>query len=159
MPKKKPRDDHSKTPESAPFNPAFRALEALKGKTSDEAGDDDPSVEASPSIPVENAPLVEEGPGSSAASPEGVVSRATKLVVRKEKKGRGGKTVTRVDGLTGDPSALAAVARALAKALGSGATLEEGSILVQGAQSPRVAEWLRARGARQVVIGDAPPKR
>lgn len=78
---------------------------------------------------------------------------AGKLVVAKSRKGRGGKTVTAVRGVVGSASELDALARELKKALGCGASVEDGEILVQGEQEARVAAWLEGRGARRVVIG------
>lgn len=81
------------------------------------------------------------------------LSRMGKLVVRRTRKGRGGRTVTLIEGLDDLPpaerEALAAAAR---KALGTGARLEELTVVVQGDVGPRLADWLRARGARQVVV-------
>ncbi len=80
------------------------------------------------------------------------LAKAGKLVVRRENKGRGGKTVTLVTGL---PEAhLEAFAKALKTAMGCGAVVEETSVLLQGDQTSRVMPWLTARGARQVVRGN-----
>jgi translation initiation factor 1 len=78
---------------------------------------------------------------------------ANKLVVAKSRKGRGGKTVTAIRGLTGTADQLEELARELKKALGVGASVEDGEVLVQGEQEKRVAAWLEAKGAKRVVIG------
>lgn len=89
-----------------------------------------------------------------AAKPAAVDRRfVNKLVVAKSRKGRGGKTVTAIRGITGTPDQLDAIARELKKALGVGASVEEGEVLVQGEQEQRVATWLEAQGAKRVVIG------
>lgn len=82
------------------------------------------------------------------------LSRAGKLVVRREKKGRGGKTVTVISGLTLSAAALDALARALRKGLGCGSTLENGAIVLQGETTGRARDWLVTHGAKQVVIGN-----
>lgn len=74
-----------------------------------------------------------------------------RLVVRREKKGRGGKTVTRVSGLEGG---LDELARELKRALGSGASVEDSDVLLQGDQCQRAADWLRQRFGRDVTIGN-----
>src|SRR5437762_10703019 len=57
---------------------------------------------------------------------------ATKIVLRRERKGHGGKTVTVVEGFRLPPSALEKIARELKRALGCGATLDGARIIVQG---------------------------
>src|SRR5262245_61740694 len=60
------------------------------------------------------------------------LSRAAKVVLRRERKGRGGKTATVVAGLGLRPRELDRVARELKRALGCGATVEDDAIVVQG---------------------------
>jgi translation initiation factor 1 len=75
-------------------------------------------------------------------------------VLRRERKGHGGKTVTVVEGFRLPPSALEKIARELKRALGCGATIDAGRIVVQGVVGARIEPWLLARGARKVVIGN-----
>lgn len=75
-----------------------------------------------------------------------------KLVVRRENKGRGGKTVTLIEGLP--EASLAALAKALKTALGCGATVEGANLALQGDQTARAIAFLTERGARQVVRGN-----
>jgi translation initiation factor 1 len=79
---------------------------------------------------------------------------ATKIVLRREKKGRGGKTATVVEGIKRPPSALERIARDLRQALGCGASVEGDTIVVQGDMAARIEPWLVARGAKKVVIGN-----
>jgi translation initiation factor 1 len=79
---------------------------------------------------------------------------ATKIVLRREKKGRGGKTATVVEGIKRPPSALERIARDLRKALGCGASVEGDTIVVQGDMAERIEPWLVVRGAKKVVIGN-----
>lgn len=123
-------------PNRPPANP-FAKLAALRDALP--AGDAKPAA----------APVVAAPVDAVAA----LLSRRT--VVRHERKGRGGKTVTLVQfpdgGASGD--ALDALARELRKALGTAAKREDGAVAVQGDIADRVAEWLRARGAARVVRG------
>ena len=109
----------------------FAALAALKG-----------------SLP-EGTPALEV----AAAAPAVDRRFAGKLVVARTRKGRGGKTVTTVRGIDAKGEALESIARELKKALGCGASVEDGEVVVQGEQEKRVAAWLETRGARRVVIG------
>jgi translation initiation factor 1 len=80
---------------------------------------------------------------------------ARRLVVRRERKGRGGKTVTVVQWPDGaEAAALDALAKELRKGLGTAAQREEASIAVQGDIADRVATWLAGRGAGRIVRGD-----
>jgi translation initiation factor 1 len=80
------------------------------------------------------------------------VADAEKVVVRLERKGHGGKTVTCLGGLAGAPAdALDALARSLRTALGLGVRVEDGEVVVQGDQRDRLRAWLTKQGARRVV--------
>jgi translation initiation factor 1 len=79
---------------------------------------------------------------------------AAKIVLRREKKGRGGKTATVIEGIKLPPSGLERIARDLKRALGCGATVEGTTIVVQGDLSARIEPWLVARGATRVVVGN-----
>jgi translation initiation factor 1 len=79
---------------------------------------------------------------------------AAKIVLRRERKGRGGKTTTVVEGLKLPPSRLEGIARELRRALGCGASVAGGAIVVQGDMAERIASWLQARGARRVIVGN-----
>ena len=72
--------------------------------------------------------------------------------IRREKKGRGGKTVTRVRGLP--PDELPRWAGDLKRALGCGATVEGDDVVLLGDLVGRAADWLTARGAKQVLRGN-----
>ncbi len=95
---------------------------------------------------------------TEAQAPEPVEAARTtprltaKLVVRRETKGRGGKTVTRIGGLP--PEHLEDLAARMKKALGCGAVVEGADVLLLGSLVPRAAAWLRAEGATRVVEGN-----
>ncbi|MFT5356028.1 MAG: translation initiation factor 1 [Polyangiales bacterium] len=95
--------------------------------------------------PKKKQPLV-------AASAEDTKNWGTKLVLAREKKGRGGKTVTRITGL---PRArLEIVAKKMKKSLGCGASVDGDDVLLHGTLTERGAEWLSAQGAKRVVVGN-----
>ena len=77
---------------------------------------------------------------------------AEKVVVRKEKKGHGGKTVTVVQGVL--PAVRDDIASALKKSLGCGARVDDdGSIVVQGDLLERVIAFFEQQGAKKIVRG------
>ena len=94
-----------------------------------------------------------EAPAAKAKADPLDLSACGKLVVRRERKGRGGKTVTLVSGLARPPAQLDEIARALRKGLGCGSTVEDGVIVLQGDIVPRVEAWLQAHGAGKIVRG------
>jgi len=66
--------------------------------------------------------------------------------VSRETKGRGGKGVTLVKGLPLDDAALVALGKRLKAACGSGGTVKDGTVEVQGDHCDRIIELLRAQG-------------
>ncbi|GKT01039.1 translation initiation factor Sui1 [Acidovorax sp. SUPP3434] len=66
--------------------------------------------------------------------------------VSRETKGRGGKAVTVVKGVALDEAALALLGKQLKAACGSGGTVKDGVIEVQGDHVERVMDALRQRG-------------
>jgi translation initiation factor 1 len=66
--------------------------------------------------------------------------------VRTEKKGRGGKTVTVVYGLPQNAEFLKDLSQALKRACGTGGTVIEDGVELQGDLRPRVREALAKRG-------------
>lgn len=83
----------------------------------------------------------------TAPEPE-ALAFAPKVVVRYTRKGRGGKAVTLVSGIT---SGAADLLGQLKKQLGVGARLEDDELVIQGNQVERVARWLESQGAKKVV--------
>jgi len=66
--------------------------------------------------------------------------------VSRQSKGRGGKTVTLVKGVALDPLALALLGKQLRTACGSGGTVKDGVIEVQGDHGDLVMETLTRLG-------------
>jgi translation initiation factor 1 len=101
-----------------------------------------------------------QAPKSAAASPGLAAAAPTKernrgrVDITREKMGRGGKTVTVVDGFTGiglpEKESLAKKMRA---ACGCGGTVKEGRIEIQGDQRETVARLLTEAGFRPVFAG------
>ena len=81
----------------------------------------------------------------SKAAEEPVPARLA-CVLRLEKKGRGGKTVTVVAGLPRNAAFLASLASELKRACGTGGTAAEGTIEIQGDQRERLRPLLSAKG-------------
>jgi translation initiation factor 1 len=66
--------------------------------------------------------------------------------VSRQSKGRGGKTVTLVKGVALDAAALSALGKALRSACGSGGTVKDGVIEIQGDHCELVLETLKKHG-------------
>ncbi len=118
------------------FNTAFSALADLRAALPDETLADEPQ------------PQVDEG---SARLPGAPYVLKGKLAVQKEKKGRAGKTATRILGLQLDDAGLTALARDMKRQLGCGAVVEDGCVVLLGDLAERAAAWLRENGAKRVV--------
>lgn len=99
-----------------------------------------------------------EGPASVAdpdvpgsADPVGLAFGA-RLVVRRQKKGQGGKAATFIEGLPA-PTRECLCAQ-VKRALGCAARLEGAALVVGTAEHRRVARWLEELGAPVVVLGN-----
>jgi translation initiation factor 1 len=66
--------------------------------------------------------------------------------VSRETKGRGGKAVTVIRGLTLDAAALALLGKRLRTACGSGGTVKDGVVELQGDHCDRVIDCLKKDG-------------
>ena len=100
------------------------------------------STEAGRMCPVCRQPVAQclcKKPKSVAPS-DGVVR------VSRETKGRGGKAVTVVKGLALEEAALARLGKDLRASCGSGGTVKDGVVEVQGDHCVRVIELLTAQG-------------
>lgn len=102
------------------------------------------STESGRMCPQCRQPLAQCSCAQAAARPAGDgIAR-----VSRETKGRGGKAVTVVRGLALDEAALASCGKQLRTACGSGGTVKEGIIEVQGDHVERVMAWLQNAGHR-----------
>lgn len=73
--------------------------------------------------------------------------------VRLDTKGRKGKGVTVISGLSLDPPALAAFLKEMKHRCGSGGTVKEGQIEIQGDHRTLVADELNKRGWKFKLVG------
>ncbi len=87
------------------------------------------------------------GAGRDAPAGDGVAR------VRREKKGRGGKTVTTVTGLAMPPEELKRLAQELRRECGSGGTLKDGVVEIQGDHADKLMTALEARGLKAKRAG------
>lgn len=73
--------------------------------------------------------------------------------IMRDRRHRGGKTVTVIIGLPGHPAALAALAADLKRLCGSGGTVRDGVVEIQGDHRERIAALLSERGHRVKLAG------
>lgn len=123
------RDDHAGDP--PPANHGLAGLRALRDGLPD-------------------GPTPPDGEDARPAPARPADGASERLVVRRERKGHGGRTATRVSGLHASGDARRDLARELKRGMGCGARWEEDDLLVQGGEVERVARWFEARGHRVV---------
>ncbi|MCK6445502.1 MAG: translation initiation factor [Planctomycetes bacterium] len=124
--------DERKSPSPKPLNSLAALRDAMAG-------------ESLPSLPErELVPAKTPAPKAITA----------KLVIRFERAGRGGKTVTIAEGPALAGRKLEDLARGAAKALGVGARVEASTIVVQGEQTERLAAWFARQGYASIVVGN-----
>lgn len=93
----------------------------------------------------------EDPPAAEAPEPtEEELAYGPKVVVRFERKGHGGKTVTRIDGVISGHRVLV---DQLKRQLGTGGRVDGDAIVLHGRQVERVARWLESQGVKRVVRG------
>jgi translation initiation factor 1 len=75
------------------------------------------------------------------------------IYLHRESKGRGGKTVSLVKGLVLSEKDLKALSKKLKSACGSGGTIKDGIIEIQGEHRKRIAEILGKLGYKVKISG------
>ena len=75
------------------------------------------------------------------------------IYLHRESKGRGGKGVTLVKGLVLSEGDLITLAKKLKQACGSGGTIKNGIIEIQGEQREKIADVLRQLGYKVKIAG------
>ena len=80
--------------------------------------------------------------------------KSESIVLQREKKGRGGKTIVRIKGLTLTPDELTDLLKKIKSDLGCGGTIENGDALILGDVSERLLTWFGKNGARRVKRGN-----
>ena len=90
------------------------------------------------------------GPELPPAAPK----KRGRVDIIREKSGRGGKTVTVIANFTGvGPQEKEKLAKQIQKACGTGGTIKEGRIEIQGDKREQIAEILTKAGFRPVFAG------
>jgi translation initiation factor 1 len=92
-----------------------------------------------------------DAPVAESIAPAQTLADVQRAIVRHTRKGRGGKTVTLIEGLEGLD--LKATAKQIRTAFGCGASVEDDVLVVQGDQRDRVVRWLEGEGVRRVTRG------
>lgn len=77
---------------------------------------------------------------------EDIKPNQQKLNIRMENKGRGGKTATLVSGFQGNEKELRELEKKLKSHCGTGGSVVDGEILIQGDQRKKVMEFLQQLG-------------
>lgn len=118
---------------NAPFNGAFAGLAGLRD-----------ALPAAPEVPEVAATA--PGPSDAAApSASSSLPALKRVILQREKKGRGGKTVTRVRGFE---QGAADWAQRLKKRLGCGATVEDGDVILLGDVGDAAERFFVGEGVR-----------
>ena len=126
----KRHDEPAKEP-NAPFNSPFARLAAQR--------DSLPQASALPDVKTKaKAPAPPKAPRKS-------------VVVRYERKGHGGKEMTRLERLELGAAELAKRLKEAKQALGCGGVVEGDDILLQGDQRERAAAWLAKLNIRTTI--------
>ncbi len=73
-------------------------------------------------------------------------TNAQRLSVRKEKKGRGGKTVTIVEGYQGNPQTLVQLCKKVKQQCGVGGSVQNKTFIIQGDKADQVVKILIKEG-------------
>ncbi len=72
-----------------------------------------------------------------------------KLKVRLDKKQRAGKTVTLIEGFVGSEADLSDLGKKLKTKCGTGGSVKDGEIIIQGDYKVKITEWLKEWGYKQ----------
>ena len=79
-------------------------------------------------------------------SEETPAPKQQKLKVRLDTKQRAGKAVTLVEGFSGKAEDLEQLGKQLKTHCGTGGSVKDGEIIIQGDQRDKITQWLIARG-------------
>jgi translation initiation factor 1 len=88
-------------------------------------------------------------PEEESVPEESLMPRQQKLKVRLDTSGRAGKAVTLVEGYIGPVSELEELGRQLKSFCGTGGSVKDGSIIIQGDQREKITQWLQKKGYAQ----------
>ena len=90
--------------------------------------------------------LLQEDDNSQSIENISLPKNAQKLFVRKEKKGRGGKTVTVVEGYQGNPMVLEKLCKKVKQQCGVGGSVQNKTFIIQGDKADQVVKILIKEG-------------
>ena len=90
---------------------------------------------------------------SKAGPPVSLPANQQTAYLHRESKGRGGKAVTLIKNLTLTPADLKILAKKLKAACGSGGTVKDGNIEIQGEHRQKIAEALEKLGYKVKIAG------
>ena len=90
--------------------------------------------------------LLQENDDSQSTENISLPMNAQKLFVRKEKKGRGGKTVTLVEGYQGNPMVLEKLCKKVKQQCGVGGSVQNKTFIIQGDKADQVVKILIKEG-------------
>ena len=90
--------------------------------------------------------LLQENDDSQSTENISLPKNAQKLFVRKEKKGRGGKTVTVVEGYQGNPMVLEKLCKKVKQQCGVGGSVQNKTFIIQGDKANQVVKILIKEG-------------
>jgi translation initiation factor 1 len=74
------------------------------------------------------------------------------LKIRLDRKQRGGKTVTLVEGFIGFSSDLEKLTKELKTSCGTGGSTKEGTVIIQGDQREKLLSWLLQKGYKKTKL-------
>jgi len=80
------------------------------------------------------------------APQESLLPKQQKLKVRLDTRQRAGKAVTLVEGFIGAAAELEDLGRRLKTHCGTGGSVKDGEIIIQGDQRDKITQWLIAKG-------------
>ena len=105
-----------------------------------------------PQKPVEPPAAAGKAPANPAAA-RPILQKDTPVRVSRERKGRGGKTVSIITGVKSPESGRQTLLKLLKNKLGTGGTLEDETIVIQGDHRERIVEILNELGYKAKVAG------
>jgi translation initiation factor 1 len=88
-------------------------------------------------------------PEEEAIPEESLIPRQQKLKVRLDTRQRAGKAVTLVEGHVGPEAELEKLGRRLKTHCGTGGSVKDGLIIIQGDQREKITQWLQKNGYTQ----------
>lgn len=94
-----------------------------------------------------------KGKGSAPAAPAIKNPAKQGVRIRRESKGRGGKTVSIVDGLPLQGAELKALIKRLQAGLGTGGAIKDGALEIQGDHRDRLLQLLEKEGYKAKLSG------